>query len=203
MKIFAFVLLSSGLYGQSYTLTGPASPIPTGPMTLSVGLTASTTQPDQGIRALQFTCSTCPAAATITAGPAATAAGKSIQCNMAVIPPKCIVYGTTSAGNISPGVVATIAYTPTASGTVTIDNGIGALPLGTGVPIASGSYTYTLGTSTPTNPCDLNGDGKVDNLDQDLMRARVLAAAGTTYPTVGEYQKTVIAAATNNGTCTL
>lgn len=167
--VYITMILASSLPGQTLTLTGPATARPgtTIPVTLTLAA------PPASLAATQWSVGL-PAGytATAVAGAASTAAAKTLYCNS--LSTLCLTVGVNT-NLYADGVVATYQVTvPTnaSPGQVSIPltgiigaalNG-GSTGLGAGVPFAFAVLAAT----------DLNGDGKTDALDLQLMIQEIL-----------------------------
>ncbi len=140
---------------------------------------SSTTIASAGAAALSLTFSagTTPAAAlqwtiqypatgisaiAATAGPALTAAGKTLQCTPGTGAYTCVASGMNSTA-IASGVVATLAVTAGGTSQLTVSNTLAADPTGTALTSSSSGGTVSVGASVPTlssvacSPTSLSG----------------------------------------------
>lgn len=173
MKTLLLAVLSCSLYAQTViSQTGPATVKPGGILTVNLQGQGGT---DTGAAAFQWTVAM-PSGytATVQPGPAATAGNKTVQCTADAIS-VCLLYGV-NATVIGNGVLATYTVHVPANATpgpatFTLSGLVGASSSGTAISTAAGTpYTVTV-----VDKRDLNGDGKVDAADVQLMTNQVLA----------------------------
>lgn len=167
--VYITMLWASSLLGQTLTLTGPATARPGSTIQLNLQLANTTT-----IAALQWTSLTVPSGWVVraVAGAASVTAAKELYCD----PPwkLCLAVGI-NANLYAPGVVAvyTVTIPPNAApGPVTIP--LSSLVAAT---LDGGSTPITAGTAYSVqvlHQSDLNGDGKTDILDLQLMILEIL-----------------------------
>lgn len=184
-KLFAIAAIACAtLHAQvTVSVTGPATARPGATITLNVNAAGTT---NTGAAAMQWQLGN-PAgfSETVADGPTATAAAKSHTCAAAATSNFCVVYGLTSAV-IGNGVVATYSVTipaTAASGSVSFPlsgvvaaNATGTTGLNSvSVPVTLGS-PYTLSVLSKT---DINGDGKTDVSDLQILVTEIVAAQST------------------------
>lgn len=172
MKFFTiFALFSLSLYGQSLSLTGPATVKQGKTFTINVNLTGSTaTAP----AAAQWTLNV--GGGLSTTGTSTSVPNKNVQCSTAANP-LCIIYGINQ--NVIPnGVIAahTIsvpANTPTGSKNFSLVSPIAVTTTGASWPITSGTPIATPYTIIVTSIADINNDGVINSADVGLMADQV------------------------------
>jgi uncharacterized protein (TIGR03437 family) len=144
------LLLSSSAYAQgpSLSLASGSAPIG-GSVSLNLSLNAGASSP----AALQWTLSYVPSgisSLSMVAGPALTAAGKTLNCNSSSGSVICLATGM-NANTITSGVVAvvtaTVAATSSSLDSISIGNVLGSLPDGTSLSVSG-----TGGTISVTQP---------------------------------------------------
>jgi hypothetical protein len=186
MKLWPF-LFASLAFGQTITLVGPTSVAFGAPATVQVGIVGAA-----GISAVQFSLNL--TGVSVAAGPAATAAGKQVSCAQVGSQYNCIIWGP-NATLIADGVLASVTFSPTASGQGQVTSQLGARASSDPQVIAAGpAYAYTV-----LSKCDINGDGKTDLSDAGLLVTQVQQQMAALQVTVANLQNVVNAA--NGGTC--
>jgi len=176
MKRVAVISILSAVlaYGQTLTLTGPATARPGTVVAASLALTS----PPASLAALQWSV-TLPAGytATAVAGAASVTAAKTLYCNPAST--TCLTVGINN--NVyAAGVAAVYSLTIPA----TAAPGPVSVPLSglVGASLAGGNAPLTAGTAYSVlilAPTDLNGDGKTDVQDLQIMIQRILEPGAT------------------------
>lgn len=174
--IAAILLLAFTLSGQTLNLSGPATVRPGQTVTMNVSLAA----PSVDLAAMQWSIAL-PSGYTATgatAGAASTAAGKALYCNTAST--NCLTVGVNSsvygAGVVVSYSIVVPAIAPPGTASVSMP---GAAPLigVLGATLAGGSSPLTVGTAWTFQvlaPTDLNGDGKTDLLDLQILIQQIL-----------------------------
>ncbi|HVX57257.1 MAG TPA: hypothetical protein VHA37_05990, partial [Candidatus Saccharimonadales bacterium] len=141
IAIALFFLSQGTLLGQAGTLNiSSGNTVPGGTVTLSVSLTGSTTSPAGLQWTIAYPASQVSSIAEF-AGPAATAAGKSLYCSPGSGYINCLITGLNTS-LIPPGIVATIQVTlaPTAgTTTLAMGNSVGVDGTGSGLTVANGT----------------------------------------------------------------
>ena len=176
MKRVAVISILSAVlaYGQTLTLTGPATARPGTVVAASLALTS----PPASLAALQWSV-TLPAGytATAVAGAASVTAAKTLYCNPAST--TCLtvginnnVYAAGVAAVYSLAIPATAAPGPVS---VPLSGLVGASLAGGNAPLTAGT-AYSVLILAPT---DLNGDGKTDVQDLQIMIQRILEPGAT------------------------
>lgn len=195
-RIAALTLFLAALgYGQTPTLTlaGPATVRPG--ETITVNVNATLAAPPSSLAATQWSI-TVPAGyiASAVAGAASTAAGKTLYCNDAST--TCLTVGINT--NVyAVGVVAVYTLTIPSSAapgmvTIPLSGVVGATLAGDAAALTAGAaYSFTI-----LAPTDLNGDGKTDVQDLQIIVQQILTAGATV--TVRDAQ--IIARAAVGGT---
>jgi len=175
MRLAIVPLFSALLAGQTLTLTGPATARPG--QTIALNLTLSA--PSENLAALQWTTAV-PSGLTFTAsaGAASNAAAKTLYCGMPTSQ-TCLTVGINS-NLYTVGVVATYQVTVPANALpgnvgIPLTGLVGAKLDGTAAVIVAGT-PYFFGVLART---DLNGDGKTDVLDLQLMIQEILTGTVT------------------------
>jgi hypothetical protein len=176
MKRVAVISILSAVlaYEQTLTLTGPATARPGTVVAASLALTS----PPASLAALQWSV-TLPAGytATAVAGAASVTAAKTLYCNPAST--TCLTVGINN--NVyAAGVAAVYSLTIPA----TAAPGPVSVPLSglVGASLAGGNAPLTAGTAYSVlilAPTDLNGDGKTDVQDLQIMIQRILEPGAT------------------------
>jgi hypothetical protein len=203
MRLLAlFALTAIAAFSQQIALT--SAPVrPGATATITVTLSGSS-----GVAAIQwFLPAQSGMAATV--GPATTAAGKSLACQVATVPSLNGVYGCIVAGGanaLSDGVLATITL-PAPSSPVPLPLtsllGVNAAGDSPGIPIASGTPLVLASLSR----CDVNGDGRTDLLDIRNVIDQIEGVMPPSTDLNGDGKTTlvdlqrVINAAVDGGTC--
>ncbi len=175
----AVLLLTSSLWGQAtLTLSGPAAARNCATITINVNLSA----PGPDLAALQWSVGL-PLGITPTAvaGPASVAAGKLIYCGTNST---CLLVGVNT--NVYPaagGVVASYqlvipGQVPPGPLAIPLSGLVAASLAGDNVPLVSGP-TYTVNVLART---DLNGDGKTDVQDLQILIQEILNPPGGAGP---------------------
>ena len=174
MKTILTALVAGGLGAQTLAVTGPAAARAPGPLALNITLSGSTST---GPAALQWTL--VPpgglAVAGQSAGLASTGAGKAVACGAANN--LCIAWGMNQTV-IAPGVVAQVAVTLTGATppgplSFTLAGLVGVKQDGSAMAITAGApFTVTVLAAA-----DLDGDGRTDIADANLMLQQALGAA--------------------------
>lgn len=178
------LLVSVTAFGQSISLTGPASAAPGSAIVISVNYTAGNAP-----AGLQFTV-TAPVditAITASAGTATTAASKTLVCSaFASLTVTCIVYGVNNVviGSGQLAILsATLSTAPTlASETFTISGVLQASLSGNPIFVTVTPTVVVPVTAAPLSPCDLNGDGINGGVDVALMVNWILRLSVPTPP---------------------
>lgn len=172
----AVLLLASSLLGQTLNLSGPPLVRPGQTIAVDVALT----NPSADLAAMQWSLAL-PANYLVvrtTAGAASTAAGKVLYCNAPAT--NCLVVGVNT--NVyGAGVVATysiVVPAAAAPGPASISMP-GAAPLigVLGATLTGGTAPLGVGTAYSFQvlaPTDLNGDGKTDILDLQILIQEIL-----------------------------
>jgi hypothetical protein len=177
------LLLASLAIAQSGPSLGVSAPAtrPGQTATVSINLAGSA---GQNIAASEWSF-TVPSGATVTAGPAATAAQKTVQCGAnAQQTTTCVLYGVNS-NTLADGVVATVAVpvapispftsANTTGPSFTLTNTLSASLAGSAVATAAGPAV-----NIPLlSPCDLNGDGATNALDVVAAVSQVVSGVGS------------------------
>ncbi len=165
-SLLSFFLFSALLSAQTSTLSlsGPAIVAPSGSITVAVTLSGT------GIPAASEFVIQAPAdvtSMTAAVGPAATAAGKGISCApLTAGSLHCVVYASNQT-TMAAGVIANVTATLVAAPVATTETFTLVAPE-VEANLAATAITATVGPAliVPVrSPCDLNGDGKVDNVD--------------------------------------
>ena len=181
MKLITFLLAAATAFGQAVT--------PQGPATVSTGTSAPvsiTLSGNANPAMVQFSLNV--KADSATAGPASTAAGKQLACAQVGSQYNCVVWGLNT-NTIADGVVATVNFTPAASGRVSISSQLGASAAGAAIPISAGlPADYTV-----VSPTDINGDGKTDGADANALLSIIQQQMATMQKTVADLQLIVLA----------
>jgi hypothetical protein len=173
MRLFTALLFASLMFGQAtLTLTGPA----TARIGSSITVNLTLANPPASLAAMQWD-ATLPAGVTATSvtGGASNTAAKTLYCNATST--RCLTVGI-NANLYAAGVVATYSLTLPASaapGSVSIPLGglVGATLQGDAAALTAGpAYSFTVLART-----DLNGDGKTDVLDLQLMIQEILSGS--------------------------
>jgi hypothetical protein len=145
----ALCLATAALPIAAQTLSLSSSTIASaGAASLSLAFSAGTTP----AAALQWTIqypATGISAIAATAGPALTAAGKTLQCTPGTGAYTCVASGMNSTA-IASGVVATLAVTAGGTSPLTLSNTLAADPTGTALTSSSSGGTVSVGASVPT-----------------------------------------------------
>jgi len=173
MKTIIAVLFCSGLvFGQTLTLTGPATARPGNTIAVDVVLAS----PPADLAGVQWSVGLPPGlTATATAGAASNTAAKTLYCKDDAT--LCLAVGINT-NLYAAGVVATYSVVLPAvltPGPVTIplSGVIGATLEGKQAPLTAGAaYSFNVLSSM-----DLNGDGTVDVQDLQLMIQEILSGA--------------------------
>lgn len=163
-------LTAAAVYGQQLTLSGPTTAKPGATVNLNLAVSAST-----GTGAAFEWQVNLPAGftATAAAGAASTSAAKTLTCTASFA--FCLLYGQ-NVSTITDGVVATYAVkiptTAVGSNLITLSSLLGASAASpaTALTVTSG-VPYSIAVIAKQ---DLNGDGKIDITDVNLMAAEVL-----------------------------
>ena len=182
MKTFFIVMMlaAAGLGAQTktLTLTGPATAKPGDTVALTLTAAGGTNTNSAGI---QWTMGLPSGGytATATAGTAATAATKTLSCTADTT--FCMLWGM-NATIIGNGVVTTYSVKVPAGAvgggvSFPLSGILGATAAGLAQAISAGT-PYTLTVQVPIKQ-DLNGDGKTDAADVQLMVNEVVAAQGS------------------------
>jgi hypothetical protein len=180
LTVLAAALFASALPAQTLTLTGPAMARPGSTVAVNVTLAA----PPVSLAATQWSV-TLPAGyvATAVAGAASTTAAKTLYCNP--LSTLCLTVGINT-NLYAAGVVATyslVVPATAAPGPVTIPlSGVVGATLDGSAAVLNAGTAYTFNVLTRT---DLNGDGKVDILDLQLMIQEILTGSPTTRMVTG------------------
>ena len=139
-KLAVAVLITSACLAQNTLQLSSATAPAATPVTLSLSLSSS---PTPQASALQWTFnypSNLVTSVQVNAGPALTAANKTMGCNVQASSAVCIAYGlnTTSIGN---GVVATITLTASATAAIDVTGTNASTGDGTSLPITGSGGT--------------------------------------------------------------
>lgn len=193
MRLALVILAATALRGQTLTPSGPASVVPGASVAMT--LTLSGAQAD--LVAIQFSVNV--TGGTFVVGSAASSTSKQLYCTQVAAQLNCVIDGGAAA--LPNGVVATITFTPTSGGTISVTSPLGASQAGDPRSIAAGS-PFVFALTTAANKCDLDGNGVVDTVDVGIMRQRVLSTmAPGSSPNITDLQKVKVAQ--SGGTCTL
>lgn len=141
----ALILTVAGLpsFGQALLTLSSATSNPGAPVAIPLTLT---TQSGSGPAAIQWTLTYNPAqisAIAATAGPALTAAGKSISCNSTPGSYTCVAYGMNTT-TIANGVAASVSVTAAATGSISVDQALGATADGSAITVSGVAGTVTI-----------------------------------------------------------
>src|SRR5437016_5865615 len=161
--LFFFFLISGSAYSQISLSLASGTAVQGGSVSLNLSLSASTAS------ALQWTLSYAAAdvaSVSVAAGPALTAAGKTIQCSTGIGSTICLAWGMNSTV-IANGVVAVVTATlaPATSGAsvpISAGSALGSFADGTSVAVSSSGGTITVqgwqpaDTTAPTVPTNLS-----------------------------------------------
>lgn len=186
MRKLSLLALPALAFGQPVlTLSGPA----TAKSGASISVALSSSQAGAAMLQWSLTLPTGFKITAATAGAASTAASKNLSCTADFV--MCIDYGLTTTA-IGTGVIAnyTILVPPTATGPVSIgvSGPMGASPTALAFPIVAGAPL----SITTKIPADLNGDGKVDSTDLNLMISEILSGGACPDDQDGDGKCTVI-----------
>ncbi len=212
-QILALLLMSLGLFAQStVSISNPNTPPPSGYAPgATVTLNVSTDKNAPTLSGIQFNFSA-PAlgvsSVTAVAGPAAVAAGKSIQCSTGLTP-TCIVFGFNETP-ITNGVIAAFTVTlgsslPTSPIQVTLSAPIEADVNGSALAVAVVNPTLSLPV---LDKCAITGDASPSPADQQVVVAAIIGKTTTPATDLNQDGATnvldaqMVAAASINGVCT-
>jgi len=176
MRLPLLYLVAASAFGQSLVLTPSAQVVyPGEPLSIAVALTGGSTP-----SGLQWSAPL--PGLTVTAGAAATAASKGVQCATVGTATNCLVFGLNQQ-KIADGVVASIAVPTTTPGTLQfgLTNLLGSTDTGQGIPITSAPMTVTV-----TTKCDVDKSGKVDPQDVGAYLPQALGSAPCTQSLTGD-----------------
>ena len=138
IQFFLFLIFAGFVSGQSASLVlSPGSGNPGSVVTLNLSLTAALTPPSSVQWTMTYS-TTDFSSLTVSAGAAATAAGKSVSCNNLAGVSTCVISGMNS-NTIANGVVATMALTISSSTTHTSS----AVLFSTAKGVSSGGSTVS------------------------------------------------------------
>ena len=178
MKFFTiFALFSLSLYGQSLSLTGPATVKQGKTFTINVNLAGSTaTAP----AAAQWTLNV--GGGLSTTGTSTSVPNKNVQCSTAANP-LCIIYGINQnvipSGVIASHTISVPANTPTGSKSFSLVSPIAVTTTGASWPITSGTPIANPYTIIVTSIADINNDGVINSADVGLMADQVTSGTCT------------------------
>jgi hypothetical protein len=167
MKLLTLFVFAALAFGQTLTLTGPATLRPGAivPVVLTLA------NPPANLAALQWTLTLPCGTVTAVAGAASNLAGKTLYCNASST--TCLTAGI-GTNLYATGAVATYSWTVPAfavPGRVAISLAglVGATLAGDNAPLTGAEYNTLILART-----DLNGDGKTDILDLQIMIQEIL-----------------------------
>jgi hypothetical protein len=216
MRNFLLLRLAAAAFGlmvPSWTALGQSS-LTLSSSTASAGagsVALSLSTAGVSVSALQWTL-TYPSTATnmsITAGPALTAAGKTLTCSPLAGGYNCIASGmnTTAIGS---GIVANLSATVSGTSTIAVSNSLGSDPAGNAVTITGGGGSIVVAAALPTitstacNPTTLS-PGALTTCTVTLSAAAGSGGAAVTLGSTGSITvapSLTIAAGSNTGTFT-